>query len=204
MSEEEVTGEREKSLQDIRKEAEERACAVQRVLYFLEQFLSGPMCGRCFPCAFGSYEARSRIGRFMRRSGKAGSADIEVLKRIGTQMVEGSRCKKGKDTGKFITDTVNAAEQEITEHIFGRCPQRECAELVEFVITPGLCTACGKCAEACRYGAIIGEKKKTFLAGYLPFEIRQKRCTKCGECVKVCPTGAVEIVSVKTDELVNR
>jgi NAD-dependent dihydropyrimidine dehydrogenase PreA subunit len=59
---------------------------------------------------------------------------------------------------------------------------------------------CGKCSEACKYDAIIGETKKTYLSGYLPFEIRQKRCTKCGECVKVCPVGAIEVITTEIEE----
>jgi ferredoxin len=62
---------------------------------------------------------------------------------------------------------------------------------------------CGDCLEACKYDAILGEKKVRYLSGSLPFEIRKKRCTNCGECVKVCPTGAIEIVTVSVEELVN-
>jgi Fe-S-cluster-containing hydrogenase component 2 len=53
--------------------------------------------------------------------------------------------------------------------------------------------------EACRYGAIHGEKRKPFASGYPPFEIRQKRCVKCGDCLPACPYGAIEIVEKKVE-----
>ena len=49
---------KEKKLEDIKKEAEQKNCPVQRSLYFVDEFLSGPMCGRCLPCSLGSYEAK--------------------------------------------------------------------------------------------------------------------------------------------------
>jgi ferredoxin len=48
----------------------------------------------------------------------------------------------------------------------------------------------------------MGEKKQSYLSGYLPFEIRQRRCTKCGECVKVCPSGAIAVIKKRVEELV--
>jgi len=201
MNEEHFTEEKEKKLDDIKKEAEEKKCAVQRALYFIQEFLSGPMCGRCFPCALGTGEVKIRLTRISRHPDDLSEKDIEALKRIGAQMIVGSFCKKGKDTGRFIVDILTTSGEEFEEHISGACPQKECISLVEYIIDPELCTMCGKCAEVCKYSAIIGEKKKTYLAGYLPFEIRQKRCTKCGECVKVCPTGAIEAVSAAKVEL---
>jgi ferredoxin len=62
---------------------------------------------------------------------------------------------------------------------------------------------CGECQAVCKFNAIVGEKKKPFLSGYLPFEIVQKRCTKCGECIPVCPTDAIDKVAIKTENEVS-
>jgi heterodisulfide reductase subunit A-like polyferredoxin len=204
MSEESLPEEKGKKLEDIRKEAEEKACPVQKALYYIEEFISGPMCGRCFPCALGTGEARIRLIRISQHSENVSKKDIEALKRVGSRMIEASFCKKGKDVGKFLVETISAADEAFMQHISGICPNRECKNLIEYVINPELCNMCGKCSEVCKYDAIIGEKKNRYRSGYLPFEIRRKRCTRCGECIKVCPTGAVEIVAAFADELVGK
>jgi ferredoxin len=204
MNEETITDQKEKKLEDIKKEAEEKACAVQRALYFIEQFLAGPMCGKCYPCALGTGEAKIRLIRISQHLDNMSEKDIDVLERIGSRMIEASFCKKGKDTGRFLIETLTSSEEELKEHISGICPKKECISLIEYVINPVLCIMCGKCTEVCKYNAIIGETKKPYLSGYLPFEIRQKRCTKCGECVNVCPTGAIEVITKLKEELVSK
>ncbi|MBA3060348.1 MAG: 4Fe-4S dicluster domain-containing protein [Nitrospirae bacterium] len=187
---------KELKLEDIKREAEERRCRVQRALYYIEKFLSEPMCGKCFPCAFGTYEAKIRLKDIV--SGKGKEADVFALRRIAGGMIEAPRCKKGRDTAKFILEWMDT--DVFKEHVDGRCPDRECLALIEYRIIPGKCIMCGECQVVCKFNAIIGEKKKPYLSGYLPFEIIQKRSTKCGECVKVCPTEAIEIVDVKSKE----
>lgn len=44
------------------------------------------------------------------------------------------------------------------------------------------CIGCGKCARACKNGAIQPEQ---------PGLIDRKKCVGCGECANVCPTGAL-------------
>ena len=183
---------KEKKLEDIKQEANEKNCPVQRALVFIDEFLKGPMCGRCFPCSLGSYETRVRLRRFTQ--GTATEEDVDSLKRIADNMFEASLCKKGKDTAKFILENIDSGE--FSGHLSGKCNSGECTTLIKYIIIPEQCTMCGICQEVCKDNAIVGEKKKSYLSGYLPFEIVQKRCTKCGECIKVCPTGAIEIVAV--------
>ena len=204
MTEESLTGEKGRKLEDIRKEAEEKACPVQRALYFIEEFITGPMCSKCYPCSLGTGEAKIRLMKIGGHSDKAGGEDLRALKRIGLAMIDGSFCKKGKDTGRFITEILDASEEEFKRHLAGICTKKECSALVEYVINPALCLMCGKCSDVCRPGAIIGEKKLPYLSGYLPFEIRQRRCTKCGECIKVCPEGAIEVIEKREEELVGK
>jgi len=52
----------------------------------------------------------------------------------------------------------------------------------EAVIDPEACTACGICAELCRFDAVFsGENGKYRIAG----------CEGCGVCVSRCPAGAI-------------
>ncbi len=180
-------------MEDVQAKADEKKCPVQKSLVFIEEFLAGPMCGRCFPCSIGSYEARIRIKRLV--NGTASDEDIETVKRISFHMQVASMCKKGKDTAKYILENIDS--NEFSDHISGVCSSNECIEHIKYVILPENCTMCGICLDACKDNAIIGEKKKTYLSGYLPFEIVQKRCTKCGKCIKVCKYGAIKLVSAK-------
>jgi len=187
---------KEIKMDDVRAKAEESACPVRKSLVFIDEFLSGPMCGKCFPCSLGSYEAGIRIKRILQ--GTASEDDIDSIKRITSNMLEASMCKKGKDTARYIIEKIDTGEFAV--HLAGTCPAKECRELVQYIILPEKCTICGLCQEVCKDNAVIGEKKKTYLSGYLPFEIAQKRCTKCGECIKVCPEGAIVMVDVKDRE----
>ncbi|TAL25751.1 MAG: 4Fe-4S dicluster domain-containing protein [Nitrospirae bacterium] len=189
---------KEKKVEDIKKEAELKKCPVNKALYYVEEFLAGPMCGKCFPCEMGVYETRIRLKNI--REGKGSEKDIKAIARIAVDMIESSRCKRGKDTAGFILEWLGTDVYK--EHIEGRCPDKECLALIEYRVLPDKCVMCGLCQDACKYNAIMGEKKKKYRSGYLPFEIRQKRCVKCGECVKVCPTNAIEIVDVKAKETV--
>lgn len=191
-----MTEVKELKVEDIKKSAEEKGCPVQKALYYITEFLSGPMCGRCFPCAMGSYEARIRLQKIV--DGDGAEADLSALKRIAEQMAEGSLCKKGKDTAKFILGWMGTNVYD--EHINGRCPLRECKAFIEYRIVPEKCIMCGLCKDACKYGAILGEKKESYKSGYFPFEIRQKRCVKCGDCMAVCPTEAIIIVEPRVKE----
>jgi ferredoxin len=174
-------------MEDVQAKADEKNCPVQRSLVFIEEFLAEPMCGRCFPCSMGSYEARIRINRMIDNS--ATDEDVETVKKIITRMLTASMCKKGKDTGKYILEQMETGEP--SEHVSGTCKTGECNTFTSYLIVPENCTMCGDCLNACKDNAITGEKAKPYLSGFMPFEISQKRCTKCGECIKVCKTNAI-------------
>jgi ferredoxin len=165
---------------------------VQKALFYITEFLGGPMCGKCLPCPLGSFEAKLRLENIA--AGKGNEADLRALNRIAADMAEASMCKKGKDTAKFILEWIDTGV--FGEHIAGRCRDEQCLSLIEYRIIADECTICGDCKEVCKFNAIIGEKQKPWRSGYLPFEIRQMRCTKCGECIKVCHTGAIRRISV--------
>lgn len=188
---------KEKKVEEIKKEAQGKGCPVQQAYYYIDEFISGPMCGKCFPCSFGVYEARIRLKRLI--DGQGTEADVKSLARIASEMSFASFCKKGKDTAKFITEWIGNGVYN--EHAKGRCPEKLCRNLLEYKINSEKCTNCGACLDACKYNAILGEKRVSYMSGYLPFEIRQARCVKCGDCVPACPENAIEITD-KTADLV--
>jgi MinD superfamily P-loop ATPase len=53
----------------------------------------------------------------------------------------------------------------------------------EAVIDPAACTACGLCAEMCRFGAVSG--------GPAQYRIDPLKCEGCKVCVQFCPAGAI-------------
>lgn len=50
------------------------------------------------------------------------------------------------------------------------------------------CIHCGKCFEACRYGALSKEN---------PYMVDRDRCMACGACAEVCPTNALVLKGKK-------
>lgn len=61
------------------------------------------------------------------------------------------------------------------------------------VIDNNLCNNCGKCKEACRFGAI---KEKNGLFKVIPYF-----CEGCGACKIACPQGAIRLESVENGEI---
>jgi ferredoxin len=188
-----------KDMKDVLAAAEKARCPVQKARIFVEEFLSEPMCGKCHPCALGSYEALVRLKLIAAARGS--DRDVAALRRIADMMLEGSRCVKGKDTAKFLLGVLPT--EPFTEHLGGRCSEQECPAYIMYRIIPEKCVVCGLCQDACKYNAIIGQKKVGYRSGYPPFEIRQKRCVKCGDCLPACPYGAIEIVQEESGVLVS-
>ncbi len=186
-------------VEDIRKEAEQRACTVQKSILLMDDFLKGPMCGRCFPCAFGSYEALVRLRNIEQR--QATEADLEALRRIAHEMDWASFCKKGKDVAKFFSEWLES--EDFKAHLEGVCPTGECRAYIRYKIIGEKCTNCDECRKVCPDHAIIGQKRKRpYESGLLPYEIRDLRCSRCGKCLEVCPEGAIVVIQRKTGEVI--
>ena len=67
-------------------------------------------------------------------------------------------------------------------------------------IDPSLCIKCGRCAQACQYGAILHMQRPCAKAcgmkaihsdEYGRAEIDQEKCVSCGMCLVNCPFGAI-------------
>ncbi|MCG6551334.1 MAG: 4Fe-4S dicluster domain-containing protein [Candidatus Magnetominusculus sp. LBB02] len=192
--------EKEKDLKEITEDTNQFKCVVQKALLFLNEFIDGPMCARCLPCPMGSYEMRIRFQKLSNAEANAG--DLDAIRRLAPFMLESSMCKKGKDTAKFIIDTLEKTPEVYDIHVAGGCPDRECKGSIQYKVIPDKCVSCDECRVVCKDYAILGEKQVAYIAGFLPYEIVDMRCSRCGECVKVCRYGAIEIVDKKAMETV--
>ncbi len=183
---------------DIKNDAEGIKCPVEKSHFLIDKFLDGPMCGKCFPCSMGSYEARVLLENLMK--GECNETQLLHIKNIADEMLIASMCKKGKDVAKYIIEWFDA--DVFRKHLDGICTENTCKPLIEYRIIPEKCTMCGDCLPACKYNAIHGEKIKPFTSGYHPFDIKQHKCVKCGDCLPVCPTGAIILVDANVSEAV--
>jgi len=175
---------------ELRAVAAEKSCPVQRGIAYVEGFLSDGMCGRCFPCALGAYEAKERLKEVA--EGRGDEKDLASLRWIAENMQVGSLCKKGGRTATYLLECLD--DRDFAAHIGGRCPG-DCEAFIEYRILADRCIMCGECKTVCEYNAILGvEKKEAFDTGFPPFEIRQKRCVKTGRCLEVCPVRAIVVV----------
>ncbi len=59
------------------------------------------------------------------------------------------------------------------------------------VLDEDACVACGRCADACRFGAITVDESAG--NGGARYGIDAMGCEGCGVCTLVCPTGAIEL-----------
>jgi MinD superfamily P-loop ATPase len=66
-------------------------------------------------------------------------------------------------------------------------------------LQPELCTACGQCAELCRFDAIV-ESKPAGSSGPRTFDVDLSVCEGCGVCVRFCPAHAISLAPVTGGE----
>lgn len=81
---------------------------------------------------------------------------------------------------------VDCDVEEPDGHLFlnPRIEKREPATVLIPVIDAARCDLCGRCAEACRFNALLVTKKEVLVFPEL--------CHACGACTIVCPHGAVK------------
>jgi MinD superfamily P-loop ATPase len=65
-----------------------------------------------------------------------------------------------------------------------------------FTIDPAACTACGRCAAICRFGAIAQREARGGAYSIVP-----ELCERCGACGDRCPSGAIRTFEKRAGSL---
>ena len=161
---------------------DEDNCMVDVSKFFLE-FTQAESCGKCVPCREGTKKMLDILTRMT--EGKGVPGDIEKLEYLAKMIKETSLCGLGQTAPNPILTTIRYFRDEYEAHIYEkRCPAGACVALTSYVIDPGKCIGCTKCARVCPVQAISGEVKK-------PHEIDTQKCIKCGACAEACPVTAI-------------
>jgi len=162
---------------------DETNCMVNVAQFFLT-FTQRESCGKCIPCRIGTKTMLNILDRIT--TGKGREGDIELLQKIGEDIKTASLCGLGQTAPNPVLTTIKYFRHEYEAHIYDKkCPSRECADLIEFVVIDERCKKCGLCKKACPVDAITWEKG-TFAV------IDHEKCVKCRECIVNCPFNAID------------
>jgi NADH-quinone oxidoreductase subunit F len=164
---------------------DDHTCVVELARYFTD-FLCRESCGKCTACREGV--ARMLDLLEIITSGEAAKDDLELLEEVGEYVRDNSICGLGKTAANPTLSTLKYFRDEYLAHVIDhRCPAGVCKPLTTFVIDGEVCTACGKCRQACPVEAIRGEKK-------VPHVIDQEKCIRCGLCREFCHFDGIETI----------
>ncbi|MGD9807663.1 MAG: NADH-quinone oxidoreductase subunit NuoF [Deferribacterales bacterium] len=162
---------------------DETNCMVNVAQFFLT-FTQRESCGKCIPCRIGTKTMLDILDRIT--TGKGRAEDIDLLLQLGEDIKTASLCGLGQTAPNPVLTTIKYFRHEYEAHIFDKkCPARECAELIEFVVVDERCKKCGLCKKACPVDAITWEKG-TYAV------IDNEKCVKCRECIVNCPFNAID------------
>jgi len=162
---------------------DETNCMVNVAQFFLT-FTQRESCGKCIPCRIGTKTMLNILDRIT--VGKGRPEDIQNLLDLGNDIKTSSLCGLGQTAPNPVLTTIKYFQHEYEAHINEKkCPARECAELIEFVVINERCKKCGLCKKACPVDAIYWEKKEYAI-------IDQEKCVKCRECIVNCPFNAID------------
>jgi MinD superfamily P-loop ATPase len=115
-------------------------------------------------------------------SGKGGTGKTTVATSLALSL-QPSEATPGHATSGCLFLDCDAEAPDA--HLFLAASVQRRAEVVVLIprVDAAKCTACGKCAEACQYHAIVVLGKRTMVFPEL--------CHGCGSCTLMCPEGAI-------------
>jgi len=165
---------------------DEDTCMVDVAKYFLD-FSVEESCGKCLPCREGNRVMLEILEKIT--SGEGEEGDLEMLERLGKNIMDTSLCGLGQSSPQPVISTLRYFRDEYEAHIREkRCPAKVCKPLTRYIIDAEKCVGCTACSRVCPVSAIEGAVKQVH-------EIDPEICTRCGSCVQVCRFGAISKVS---------
>ncbi|MGI5939925.1 MAG: NADH-ubiquinone oxidoreductase-F iron-sulfur binding region domain-containing protein [Thermoleophilia bacterium] len=163
---------------------DDTTCMVDFAKFFLK-FTAEESCGKCVPCRVGT----SRMLEILESisAGTATVEDVELLERLGDDIVEGSLCALGSSAPNPVLSTLRYFKDEVMAHVVERrCPAKVCRPMIRYTIDQDVCNGCRACVSACPVSAVSGERKQ-------PHIIDQELCLKCDACREACRFDAVRV-----------
>ncbi len=165
---------------------DEDTCMVDVAKFFLD-FTQDESCGECPPCRIGTRRMLEILNRIT--SGEGQEGDIELLERLGEDIIDTSLCGLGQTAPNPVISTIQYFKDEYEAHIYDKaCPAGVCQDLIYYNIIEEECRACDRCRRVCPVEAIEGEP------GGDPYILYDDICIRCGNCIEECPFSAIEIV----------
>jgi len=167
------------------------SCMVAMAKFFSE-FNADESCGKCVPCRVGTRIMQNILTAITEGRGKEG--DIETIKELSFDMIDGSLCGFGRMATNPVLTTIRYFRDEYESHIKDKwCKVGVCREIATFYIDEKLCKGCGACLRACPTKAITGEKKK-------PHKIIQELCAHCKTCYDACKFKSIKVLPLHARE----
>ncbi|MDR0596616.1 MAG: NADH-quinone oxidoreductase subunit NuoF [Clostridiales Family XIII bacterium] len=136
---------------------DEDTCMVDMARYFLD-FTRKESCGKCNYCRLGTKRMLEILERITQGKGEDG--DIELLEELAGKIKDGSMCGLGQTAPNPVLTTIRYFRNEYEDHIYNKkCTAHYCKSLITFTITDK-CTGCTLCSRKCPVDAISGERKQ--------------------------------------------
>ncbi|MGN1234735.1 MAG: monomeric [FeFe] hydrogenase [Christensenellaceae bacterium] len=108
-------------------------------------------------------------------------------------------CDECPDGGIYVTESCRGC---ITHKCMDACPKKAISIIEKkSVVDKTKCIECGKCTQACPYGAIVIRRRPCMRACHvnaitmdenLKARINDEKCIACGACIAQCPFGAIQ------------
>ncbi len=139
---------------------DESTCMVSMARFFLD-FTAKESCGKCTACRIGTKRLLEILDRICKGEGKEGDIELlsDLCERIKENALCGLGQTAPNPVLTTIKYFRNEYEAHIKNRC---CPAGECIDLIHYSIDPEKCTGCSLCSKKCPVSAITGKVRESF------------------------------------------